>query len=244
MTTTLVNMVHKPLHTPTIDVRSLNLKLGGIQLLSDISVQSHTSGVTMVMGANGAGKSLFLRCLHRLLPVSSGSIRLQGKSVNDPILKQAMVFQKPTLLRRSVLQNLEFAAPDGTHQSEIERLLARVNLLGCKSQPARLLSGGEQQRLTLARALLIQPELLLLDESTASLDPASVVIFEEIIREAEREGVKSIFVSHDIGQAKRLASDVIFLHKGRVVEHTEATEFFNAPRSREAQAYLAGEILL
>ena len=234
----------EPLAEPTLDIQSLTLTLGGTKLLTDVCVQSYTSGVTMVMGANGAGKSLFLRCLHRLLPVSGGSIQLMGKPLKDPSLKQAMVFQKPTLLRRSVLQNLKFAAPPGTTDTEIETFLARVNLAGREHQPARLLSGGEQQRLTLARALLTRPELLLLDEPTASLDPASVIIFEDIIRGIQQEGVKSVFVSHDIGQAKRLASDVIFLHKGRVVEHTDATTFFNSPHSPEAKAYLAGEIML
>ena len=231
-------------NAPYIEVNNLNLTIAGNQLLHDISVRSFTPGVTMVMGPNGAGKSLFLRCLHGLLIPTSGSIRLLNKPHEATTASQSMVFQKAVLLRRNVIKNLEFAAPNGTPTTEITGLLEKVHLNGKELQPARLLSGGEQQRLALARSLLTKPRLLLLDEPTASLDPASVLIIERLISEATEQGVKCIFISHDLGQAKRLGADIIFLHQGRLAEHTDAETFFTSPQSREAKAYLNGEIVL
>lgn len=229
---------------PLIEVDQLNLKIGDSHLLHDISVTSYAPGVTMVMGPNGAGKSLLLRCLHGLLSPTSGSIRLLNKAHQSTIADQSMVFQKPVLLRRNVMNNLEFAAPSGTSTTEIAELLEKVHLSGKQMQPARLLSGGEQQRLALARALLTKPRILFLDEPTASLDPASVLIIERLISEATTQGVKCIFISHDLGQARRLGADIIFLHQGRLAEHTDAQTFFISPQSREAKAYLNGEIVL
>lgn len=227
-----------------LSVKNLSLKIGDKTLLSEINLTCSTSGISLIMGANGAGKSLLLRSLHGLLEISSGEIHFSGSALEESRVKQAMVFQKPVLLRRSTLQNLKFAAPEGTDDKTLFEYLALVHLDGKANSPARMLSGGEQQRLALARALITQPEVLLLDEPTASLDPASVLIIEKLIKSASEKGVKVIFVSHDIGQAKRLASDVIFLHKGEVTEHAEANTFFTHPESREAKAYLAGELLI
>lgn len=228
---------------PIFGVNGLHLSLGGQELLRDLNLRCYESGVTLVMGANGAGKSLFLRSLHGLLP-AEGEIKFAGRALAETHAEQAMVFQKPTLLRRTVRQNMEFAAPAGATQGEIDTLLNEVHLREKADQPARRLSGGEQQRLALARALLTRPKILLLDEPTASLDPASVMIIERLILDASNAGVKVIFVSHDIGQAKRLAADVVFLHQGEITEHSAAQHFFSKPSSREAQAYLAGELLI
>ena len=231
-------------HRPMIEINHLNLAINGLTLLHDISVSTSTPGVTMVMGANGAGKSLLLRCLHGLLEPTSGSIRLLNKAHHATREHQAMVFQKAVLLRRNVIKNLQFAAPEGISDDQITEMLHSVHLGGKEKQPARLLSGGEQQRLALARALLAKPKILFLDEPTASLDPASVLIIEKLIQQSTANGVKCIFISHDIGQAKRLADDIIFLHSGQLAEHTDAETFFTKPQSREAQAYLNGEIVL
>lgn len=228
---------------PVLSVKDLRLSLGGQQLLRGLDLDCCESGVTLVMGANGAGKSLFLRSLHGLLP-AEGEIRFAGQLLEHTRDQQAMVFQKPTLLRRTVRQNMEFAVPDKDSGHSIDWLLSEVHLLDKAELPARRLSGGEQQRLALARALLTRPKILLLDEPTASLDPGSVMIIERLIRDAAAAGVKVIFVSHDIGQAKRLAADVVFLHQGEITEHSSAHTFFNDPVSREAQAYLAGELLI
>lgn len=228
---------------PVFEVKNLRLQLNGHELLRGLDLSCYESGVTLVMGANGAGKSLFLRSLHGLLP-AEGEIFFAGRSLELSRAEQAMVFQKPTLLRRTVRQNMEFAAPSSSGAEHIDALLRKVHLSEKANQPARRLSGGEQQRLALARALLTQPKVLFLDEPTASLDPASVMIIESLILDASRGGVKVIFVSHDIGQAKRLASDVVFLHQGAITEHSAAQTFFSNPSSRAAQAYLAGELLI
>jgi tungstate transport system ATP-binding protein len=224
-----------------IEATELCLSIRNNHLLHKVSFVINTNGVTMVLGPNGAGKSLLLKCIHGLLHPSDGSIVFTGSNLNP---KQAMVFQKPVLLRRSVIENMRFASQRQQPIAELEDALASVRLLEKKDDPATQLSGGEQQRLALARALITRPNLLLLDEPTASLDPASVLIIEELIQQSAKEGVKIIFISHDIGQAKRLAADVVFLNRGQIVEHSEATTFFTTPQSNEAMAYLNGEIVL
>ena len=230
--------------TQLIEVTNLCLRLNNTDLLNSISVSSKTRGVTMVMGPNGAGKSLFLKCLHGLIQPTFGSIKVCGEHVQGPPNDQAMVFQKPVLLRRSVLENLAFAAPQRTDLGAINNALATAHLGDKRDLPARLLSGGEQQRLAVVRALLRNPKLLVLDEPTASLDPASVQIIEGLIRDFTELGGKTIFISHDLGQAKRLGSEIIFLHKGRVVEHSDADLFFRNPTSKEAKAYLNGQLII
>jgi tungstate transport system ATP-binding protein len=230
--------------TPLIEVTNLCLRLNNTDLLNSISVSSKTRGVTMVMGPNGAGKSLFLKCLHGLIQPTFGLIKVCGEHVQGPSNDQAMVFQKPVLLRRSVLENLAFAAPQGADLGAINNALATAHLGDKRDLPARLLSGGEQQRLAVVRALLRNPKLLVLDEPTASLDPASVQIIEGLIRDFTELGGKTIFISHDLGQAKRLGSEIIFLHKGRVVEHSNADLFFRNPTSKEAKAYLNGQLII
>ena len=230
--------------TPLIEVTNLCLRLNNTDLLNSISVSSKTRGVTMVMGPNGAGKSLFLKCLHGLIQPTFGLIKVCGENVQGPSNDQAMVFQKPVLLRRSVLENLAFAAPQGADLGAINNALATAHLGDKRDLPARLLSGGEQQRLAVVRALLRNPKLLVLDEPTASLDPASVQIIEGLIRDFTELGGKTIFISHDLGQAKRLGSEIIFLHEGRVVEHSDVDLFFSNPTSKEAKAYLNGQLII
>lgn len=239
-------MSEKAVHThATVEIEHLTLTLGGRTLLDNMNLVTRAMGTTMVMGPNGAGKSLLLRCMHGLLKPNQGQIKLLGQPAHALQADQAMVFQKAVLLRRTARANLLFAAKaQAVSQSEIDHILERVHLIDKADQPARLLSGGEQQRLALARALLTRPRILFLDEPTASLDPASVLIIEKLIQEANASGVKTLFISHDIGQAKRLASDVMFVHRGQIAEHTDAETFFTNPQSRAAKAYLNGELVL
>lgn len=229
-----------------IRVTDLSVIRGGRPVLDGVSLSIDQPGITVIMGPNGAGKSMLLRALHGLLTPDQGVIRLGQLSVPGSRAQQAMVFQKPVMLRRTVLQNLAFAVPE-IARAEPQRLtqaLAAVNLTAKAEQPARMLSGGEQQRLALARALLSQPALLLLDEATASLDPASVLMIESMIRTQSELGTKVILVSHDQGQARRLADEVLFIAHGKVAEHRLAGPFFSAPATRDARAYLAGEIVI
>jgi len=217
------------------------------QVLLDSTLVLSATGVTIILGPNGAGKSLLLRCLHGLLRPASGRIRWNGHKPDDAIhARQAMVFQKPVLLRRSVAGNMDFAmnAHGPKDPAFRDELLSAVDLLRHKGQPARLLSGGEQQRLALARALATRPDILFLDEPTANLDPASTLVIENLIRREVAAGTKIIFVTHDIGQAKRLADDIVFLHRGHVLEQSSAAPFFEQPQTEEAANYLGGQIIL
>ena len=219
-----------------LTVSGLTLERDGTRLLEGLDLSIDAPGVTVVMGPNGAGKSLFLKCLHGLQTPSAGRVDWPG-----PPPRQALVFQRPVLLRRSVAANLDFVTRDRAFRDD---LLARVGLSDRARQPARALSGGEQQRLAFARALAMRPQVLFLDEPTASLDPAATHGIETLVTDAAVAGTKVIFVTHDTGQARRLADDVIFLHRGRLAEHSAASIFFERPQSAAAASFLAGELLL
>jgi len=219
----------------------------GKRLIDSIDLTLTAGPLTVIMGPNGAGKSLLLRLLHGLIFPSSGKILWNGSPLEDESRRhQAMVFQRPILLRRSVAANIDFVLRlrGLTSTEERNTILDHMGLYAHKDQPARLLSGGEQQRLALARALATHPEILFLDEPTASLDPASVHLIERAVQSAREEGTKIIFVTHDIGQARRLADEVIFLHRGRLLEQSLAGSFFKTPSSPQARDYLAGRLVL
>ncbi|MGI9487801.1 MAG: ATP-binding cassette domain-containing protein [Geminicoccaceae bacterium] len=230
-----------------LETQGLTFERDGRLLIDGIDLTLKSGGLTVVMGPNGAGKSLLLRLLHGLITPSAGEVLWAGAPMTPSLRKrQGMVFQRPVLLRRSVAANIDFALGLRAMAS-IERrdaLLDQVGLLDRADQPARLLSGGEQQRLALVRALALGPDILFLDEPTASLDPASALTIEQVVRHADRNGTKIIFVTHDLNQAKRLADDVIFLHQGRLLEHSPADRFFTAPGSEPATAYLEGRIVV
>lgn len=226
-----------------LKVRNLVLRFGEATVLDGLDLDLGPKGCTMVMGPNGSGKSLLLKLLHGLIQPSCGQIDWGGRVPGEATSQQALVFQKPVLLRRSVAANIDFVLKArGKDKGRRDALLDHVGLAHKAGQPARLLSGGEAQRLALARALATDPEVLFLDEPTASLDPASVVAIEEIVSEARARGVRIIFVTHDIGQARRMADDIVFMHRGRIAEHSPAEEFFPTPRSVAARDYMNGRI--
>lgn len=228
-------------------VQALHYEVDGVTLIDGLDLTLHGGGITVLMGPNGAGKSVLLRLLHGLLQPSAGIVSWHGTPNGKATrMRQALVFQRPVLLRRSVVANVEFALKLTTHAKPPAALalLAKVGLAQRATQPARLLSGGEQQRLAMARALALQPQVLFMDEPTASLDPASVLAIEQIAKAASQESTKIIWVTHDLGQAQRVADDVVFLHHGRITEHTEASSFFSAPSSSAAQDYVNGRLVL
>jgi tungstate transport system ATP-binding protein len=204
---------------------------------------------TVIMGPNGAGKSLALRLLHGLLRPTQGQVLWDGRPFDRALqLRQAMVFQRPVLLRRSALDNLLHALRvrgGSRHEcrARAQAALARADLHDHGRTPARLLSGGEQQRLALARALSLEPEILFLDEPCANLDPRSTFLIERLIQAAHAAGTKIVLVTHDLGQAKRLADEVIFLYRGRLLEQSPAGRFLEAPASLQARAFLEGRIV-
>ncbi len=231
-----------------LTVDGLGYQRGQQKLLHDISFDIASSNITLIMGPNGAGKSVLLRLLHGLDEPNVGAIQWGQFMLTHAMLRkrQAMVFQKPVLLRRSAAANVDFALRLNGPADHDRRnhLMQIVGLEGREQRPARSLSGGEQQRLALARALATSPDVLFLDEPTANLDPASTQIIEEIVLSESQAGTKIIFVTHDIGQAQRLAADVLFLHRGRLAEHSTAEAFFKEPQSEAARDYLAGRIVL
>ena len=228
-----------------LQTNALSLEYDGARYVDTINLTLQSDKLTVIMGPNGAGKSLLLRLLHGLIVPTNGQVKWNGLLMDDATRKrQAMVFQRPILLRRSVAANIDFILKLNDKRDQRDRILNDVGLLDFAQQPARSLSVGEQQRLALARALATEPEVLFLDEPTASLDPASVLVIEQIVMQARQNGTRMIFVTHDIGQAKRLADEVVFLHRGQLAEHTPAKQFFSAPTSTAAEAYLDGRILL
>jgi tungstate transport system ATP-binding protein len=219
---------------------------GGVTVLSGIDLIVEAGGRTVLLGPNGAGKSTLLRVLHGLIIPSSGSV-LWGETSTRPA-RQAMVFQRPVLLRRSAADNIRYALDlAGVYGAEadarITDSLDEVGLRALAGRPARVLSGGEQQKLAFARVWALRPEVLFLDEPTASLDPAAARSVEQIIADIHARGTTIVMTSHNLVQAKRLADDILFLHAGRVTERTPAREFFAGPRSPEAVAFLEGERL-
>lgn len=231
-------------------IERLVLEAAGNPLVNIERLTLDPRSLTVIMGPNGAGKSLLLRLVHGLIAPTRGWISWGEVACGEATRStQAMVFQRPVLLRRSVAANVDFVlrrrgGKSAERRARCDELLTRVGLSNRAHQPARLLSGGEQQRLALARALATRPKVLLLDEPTASLDPASVQMIEQIVLATRADQTKVIFVTHDIGQARRLADDVAFLHHGQLIEHRPAAAFFANPASEAADAYLAGRIVL
>jgi tungstate transport system ATP-binding protein len=217
---------------------------GGRTLIERTSLTLEAGASTIVLGANGAGKSVLMRLMHGLLAPSSGRVAWQTEG---PRRRQAMVFQRPVMLRRSALANVLYALDAAGVPAAQQLRLAReaveeVGLAHVAGRPARVLSGGEQQRLALARAWALHPEVLFLDEPTASLDPGATREIEAVIKAFDVSGTKIVMSTHSLGQARRLGDEIIFLHQGRVAERASVEAFFRQPASAEAAAFIKGEL--
>ena len=210
---------------------NVTLTAGAVTVIDRVTLNMDAGAPTILLGPNGSGKTSLIRLAMGLVDPTSGRIDCPERS--------AMVFQRPAMLRRSVRANVEYVS-----RANAQAMLARVGLAALAERPARRLSGGEQQRLALARALAREPEVLFLDEPTASLDPAATAMVEEIVADAASRGIKVVMATHDLGQARRLAGDIVFLARGRVVEHAPAKIFFAATASREAGQFIKGELVL
>lgn len=234
-----------------VSAQTLVWSRGGRGLLNGVDLEISAEGGPIIMlGPNGAGKSVLLRLLAGLLTPDKGRVLWQGKPPSRELATAiGFVFQRPVLLRRSVLANIEYALgvsgiTGAERRSRAERALERAGLSHLAASPARVLSGGEQQRVALARALALRPQLLILDEPTANLDPASIAAIESELNRPQGARTKILMVTQDLGQARRLASEIVFMHQGKIRERTPAAEFFQSPRTKEAQAFLRGEIVL
>jgi tungstate transport system ATP-binding protein len=227
-----------------LTLESLRYDAGDRALIRDVSLRIETGRRTLILGPNGAGKSVLMRLMHGLIEPTAGRILWNGGG-GTPV--QAMVFQRPVMLRRSVLDNVTYAlylagVPAAERRTRALDVLERVGLAALADRPARVLSGGEQQRVALARAWALRPRVLFLDEPTASLDPGAAAEVERIIRVIADDGCSIVMVTHHLGQARRLADDIVFVDTGRITEHTPVADFFAAPRSAEAGHYLRGEL--
>ena len=237
-------MVNRPMSVSLSDAAVIRR---GVTVLGPLDLRLGEAGFTIVVGPNGAGKTTLLKVLHGVERLSEGNLRW---SVPDAEARQAQayVFQKPVMLRRSVRQNLAFPlqllkTPKQEVAARVHDWSTRIGLHEALDRPATRLSGGEQQKLALARALIRNPQVLFLDEPCANLDGRSMREIEALLLSTYAAGTRIIMTTHDLGQARRLASDVVFLVKGQVRECAAASDFFTAQQTSEARAFLNGDII-
>jgi tungstate transport system ATP-binding protein len=240
------------MRAPTSDLPIMlddaSARMRDVTILDRLSLTFAAGAPTVLIGPNGAGKTTLLRLAMGLLRPSGGRVTWGGR-VDAAPARRAFVFQRPVMLRRSAAGNLHYALKTGgvarsQRSARADELLALVGLAGLGARPARGLSGGEQQRLALARALAQEPQVLFLDEPTASLDPAATKAVEDVVRAVTARGIKVVMSTHDLGEARRIAGEIVLLHRGRVVEIADAATFFGAPATPEARRFIAGELLV
>lgn len=230
-----------------LTLENLSFSAGGREIIKSISCEIAVGTRTVILGPNGAGKSVLMRLCHGLLTPTAGRVTWRQDGITRRARGQAMVFQRPVVLRRSAIANVIYAlklagiAPKEC-RLRAEDVLEAVGLANMAGRPARVLSGGEQQRLALARAWALGPEVLFLDEPTANLDPNATRDIESIISAIHASGAKIIMTTHSLGQARRLGDEILFLSEGRLVERAPVDEFFKQPQSPEAASFLRGEL--
>ncbi len=232
---------------PSVSLKDALVKRRGKPILGPIDLALSGTGFTIVLGPNGAGKTTLLKVLHGVERLSKGVV---AWSVPDAQARQmqAYVFQSPIMLRRSVRQNLAYplqllGEDKAAIASKVTDWARRIGLEEALDRPAPRLSGGERQKLALGRALIRSPQVLFLDEPCANLDGRSTREIEALLQDAQAAGTRIIMTTHDLGQARRLASDLVFLLHGRLHEQGEASAFFATPRTSEAKAFLEGDIV-
>ncbi len=237
-----------PLTDLPVAFEDVSLRIRDFTILDRVSLHLAPGAPTVLIGPNGSGKTTLLRVAMGLIEPTAGRVTWGGRE-HIPPQRRAIVFQRPAMLRRSTAANIEYAlAQAGAMRSDwpahVAELLGLVGLAGFEARPARRLSGGEQQRLALARALARDPEILFLDEPTASLDPAATKAIEDVIRTVAARGIKVVMSTHDLGEARRLAGEIVLLHRGHVVESGTAADFFAGPKTDAARRFIAGELLI
>jgi tungstate transport system ATP-binding protein len=231
-----------------IQFEHVSVHRGGVTLLDNLILEIKAGSPTVLIGPNGSGKTTLLRLAMGLETPTKGRLTWAGAEKSPPV-SRAFVFQQPAMLRRTVDGNLHYALsaahiPKTARGMRVTELKTLTSLEGLGDRLARHLSGGERQRLALARALARSPAILLLDEPTASLDPASTKAIEEVIHSIAASGIKVVMSTHDLGQARRLAGEIILLHRGRIMERASGARFFNAPETQEARTFIAGDLLV
>lgn len=231
-----------------LTVRAAEVWRRGKKLVGPVSLEVSRGGLSIVMGPNGAGKTTLLRMLHGMERLGKGGVMTWQVPEPDTRAHQAFVFQAPIMMRRSALDNVAYplithGVARGQAREKAAEWLAKVGLADSADKQATVLSGGERQKLALARALIRDPQIVFLDEPCASLDGRATREFEEILLRAHTAGTRIVMSTHDVGQARRLAQDVWFIHHGQILEQTPAEQFFETPESMEARAFLKGDII-
>ena len=219
-----------------------------VTILDHVTLTIAAGAPTMLVGPNGSGKSSLMRLAMGLASPSRGRVTYAGR-IDVPPVRRAIVFQRPVMLRRTASGNLRYALaaagiPRAERDAAAQELLDRVGLGALSERPARRMSGGEQQRLAIARALAKAPEILFLDEPTASLDPAATKATEDIIAGIAARGIKIVMATHDLGEARRLGGEIVLMNRGRIVEVADAQTFFTSPKTDAARRFVAGELLV
>lgn len=230
-----------------LEIDSAGILIGGREVLGNISMKIQAGRPSVVVGPNAAGKTMLLCLCHGLRKPTYGSVRWLGKNADRPLEHQAMVLQRPVLLRRSVQENIDFALKcRGFVRSKrnvlVRETLKATGLEALASARARRLSAGQQQRVALARAWAVRPEVLFLDEPISGLDPPSIQALETAIFRISEGGTKIIMTTHNLAQAKRVAGEILFVHEGQLLEQTNANEFFTSPRSSQARDFLKNHL--
>ena len=234
-------------HLP-LNVNAVSYFHGANTLLEGLTFQLSTEGITVVLGHNGAGKSLLLKALHGVIKPNRGDIRWHHISPQPTQYWRTLLLQKPRFLHCSVADNLQLVLkiakiPKIEHAQRCEQALRYCDLNTMATRPAQVLSGGEQQRLSLARAWVLKPDVILLDEPTSQLDPNSTQSIEKLILELRSLGVKIIMTTHNLAQARRLADDILFLHEGKCIEQSSTESFFAEPSSKAVRDFFGSELL-
>ncbi len=219
----------------------------GKVLVGPVDLELAEQGFTILIGPNGAGKTTLLRLMHGLQRLSAGEVRW-AVAESQVRARQAYVFQTPIMMRRRVVDSIAYplrlrGLGRRAARARATRWAERVGLGHALERPAPVLSGGEKQKLSLARALITEPDILFLDEPCANLDGRATREIESLLAEAQSAGTRIVMSTHHMGQACRLASDVVFLYGGKVHETGPAEAFFNSPRTREAAAFIKGDIV-
>jgi len=237
--------VVSPILPLTLD--GVELRRAGRRILGPITLTLGGEGISIVLGPNGSGKTSLLRSMHGLERLSRGS--LGWNRADDQVrARQAFVFQTPVLMRRSVIDNIAYplrldGVPAGRARRHAAELAEKIGLAVALDAPVQVLSGGERQKMALARALIRTPEVLFLDEPCASLDLASTAEIETILARARDAGTRIVMSTHNIGQARRLADDILFLDHGRLIEAGPSAAFFAGPQTPQARAHINGDLL-
>ncbi len=232
-----------------LQLQDLRYRVGDLDLLGPINLTLEAKLKTLVIGPNGAGKSLMLKLCHGLLKPSSGQIKWMGSDKQAADRHQSFVFQHPIMLRRTSLENVAYplkirGLPQDERNERAIEVLKMTGISHLADRPALKLSGGEKQKLSLARSWATRPEVLFLDEPTANLDPRSTHDMENLINQIYQTGTKIIMTTHDMPQVRRLADEICFIHQGKIIEHGPVNKLLESPENPMTAAFVNGELLI